>query len=159
MDEEKRRKAREATKRWRERNPEKAKASDQKSNKKAYWKNVEKNRARTRAWQEANPERRKENHLNWRTANRSYVNEKQRASYLLRTYGITIEERDAMLENQNGCAVCHVQEPGNKYGWVVDHCHNSNKVRGILCHHCNLALGNVKDDPKTLRALADYLER
>ena len=39
-----------------------------------------------------------------------------------------------------------------------DHDHKTGVFRGWICHRCNLALGNTLDDPKVLRALADYLE-
>jgi len=42
---------------------------------------------------------------------------------------------------------------------AIDHCHDSGRVRGILCKDCNLVLGWMKDTPARLRALADYLER
>lgn len=65
-----------------------------------------------------------------------------------------------MLLDQNGCcAACKTDQPGNRYGWVIDHCHATGKVRGLLCHGCNLALGNVKDNPETLRCLITYLGR
>jgi hypothetical protein len=41
----------------------------------------------------------------------------------------------------------------------VDHDHKTGKVRGILCHKCNIALGLIGDDPARARALANYLER
>lgn len=41
----------------------------------------------------------------------------------------------------------------------VDHDHNTGKVRGFLCDRCNVVLGRVKDDPKLLRQLAEYLEK
>ncbi|MGZ5095547.1 MAG: endonuclease domain-containing protein [Burkholderiales bacterium] len=72
-------------------------------------------------------------------------------------YGITTKDRDALLLKQRGrCAGCHRQR-----GWakVIDHCHKTKKVRGILCHHCNLVLGHVRDNPNTLRRLACYLEK
>ena len=40
-----------------------------------------------------------------------------------------------------------------------DHDHMTNQLRGKLCNHCNLGLGNFKDNPKLLRIAADYLER
>jgi len=56
---------------------------------------------------------------------------------------------------------CEVCGQKNKTGkrLVFDHCHASGVFRGWLCHRCNVALGNVEDDPARLRALADYLER
>jgi hypothetical protein len=58
-----------------------------------------------------------------------------------------------MIEAQGGtCAVC----PGPPQH--VDHDHETGEVRGILCFNCNQALGNVRDDPKTLRGLARYLD-
>jgi len=56
------------------------------------------------------------------------------------------------------CAICLGSSP-NKGGqdWVVDHCHTSLKVRGILCHHCNILLGGAKDNPTTLSAAITYL--
>lgn len=41
----------------------------------------------------------------------------------------------------------------------VDHDHNTGMVRGFLCDRCNVVLGRVKDDPKLLRQLAEYLEK
>ena len=52
------------------------------------------------------------------------------------------------------CAICTSTEQ-----LVGDHCHDSGKPRGILCRNCNLALGNMADDPERLRAAAAYLER
>ena len=40
----------------------------------------------------------------------------------------------------------------------VDHDHETGKIRGLLCHACNIVLGLVKDDPDRLRLLANYLE-
>jgi hypothetical protein len=40
----------------------------------------------------------------------------------------------------------------------VDHCHTSGKVRGLLCHNCNLALGLLKDKIEVLANLIVYLE-
>lgn len=84
-----------------------------------------------------------------------------------RNYGITLEEQTALLEAQgNRCAVCKASDHGAT-GWHTDHDHAccpsgsqgcGECVRGILCRACNLALGMVKDNPETLRALALYLE-
>jgi hypothetical protein len=53
---------------------------------------------------------------------------------------------------------CGRYSPGTR-GWHLDHDHVTNKVRGILCHNCNLGLGNSQDNPDLLRSWAAYVER
>jgi hypothetical protein len=57
------------------------------------------------------------------------------------------------------CGICMTLETGTKKNWHLDHDHATGKGRGILCHHCNLMLGNAKDDISRLRAGIFYLER
>jgi predicted nucleic acid-binding Zn ribbon protein len=75
-------------------------------------------------------------------------------------YGITAEQFAAMLEEQNNlCAICRSPEwPGKGSRPHVDHDHATGKVRGLLCGKCNVALGNMHDDPVRLRAAAAYVE-
>jgi predicted nucleic acid-binding Zn ribbon protein len=75
-------------------------------------------------------------------------------------YGLTPEQYEAMLAEQEGrCAICRTDDAGGKGGWHVDHDHATGSVRALLCHHCNLGLGNFRDDPVQLRSAADYLDR
>lgn len=77
---------------------------------------------------------------------------------LRRVYGITTADYEALLAGQGGrCAICGTTEPKGKGRFHVDHCHESNVVRGLLCHHCNLGLGNFKDDTERLRGAISYL--
>jgi Recombination endonuclease VII len=55
--------------------------------------------------------------------------------------------------------VCEICGTVGKKGVVWDHDHSTGLFRGWLCQFCNLALGNVRDRPNVLRALADYLEK
>jgi hypothetical protein len=75
-------------------------------------------------------------------------------------YGITEEEYDRMLVAQDyKCAICgapHSEEGRGKL--VVDHCHNSERVRGLLCQSCNNMLGFAKDNSESLRKAATYVE-
>lgn len=78
-----------------------------------------------------------------------------KSEHLRRTYGLTEDEYDALLASQDSrCAVCRRESDR----LVVDHCHDSGRVRGILCGQCNLALGLVRDDPEVLAGLIAYLE-
>lgn len=82
-------------------------------------------------------------------------------NHLLRTqYGLTPEQFDSMLAAQGGiCPGCKTATPGGQFNqWHVDHDHETGAVRGLLCRKCNLLLGYAKDNPDTLRRLAEYLE-
>jgi hypothetical protein len=72
-------------------------------------------------------------------------------------YGITPEDYNFMLEGQNNvCAICDKPEVQNKR-MAVDHCHETGKVRGLLCSMCNTAIGKLNDDPNLLDKAAKYL--
>jgi hypothetical protein len=75
----------------------------------------------------------------------------------LRRYGISLAEYDALLARQGGvCAICRRrQSPRAKL--CVDHCHLTGRMRGLLCRRCNLALGHLGDDQRTLIAALAYL--
>lgn len=73
-------------------------------------------------------------------------------------YGLRPGEYDARLTDQNGtCAICH-EPPVDGRQLEVDHCHDTNQVRGLLCGPCNRMLGAARDRVKTLLAAVDYLE-
>jgi N12 class adenine-specific DNA methylase len=81
--------------------------------------------------------------------------EKERERRLKRKYGITIEGRKALEQKQNSqCAICNVHSDK----LVVDHCHETGSVRGLLCSDCNLAIGLMKDNIGSLLSAATYLE-
>ncbi|MER6092653.1 endonuclease VII domain-containing protein [Streptomyces bluensis] len=79
---------------------------------------------------------------------------KGRSDHLKRQYGITETERDEMITSQMGlCAICL-----NAPAVHVDHCHETGRVRGVLCFNCNSGLGLLRDDPDAANRAADYLE-
>ena len=84
---------------------------------------------------------------------------KAKNSYLLRNYSISYEEYLCLLEGQDHkCAICGAEESDRKNReLVVDHCHASGKVRGMLCQKCNLMLGNANDLISTLEQAVIYL--
>ena len=85
--------------------------------------------------------------------------DKHRA-YLYKTkYGLSIEDYDQLVEAQGGrCKICGTDTPnGHHKRFVVDHNHDTNEVRGLLCSTCNTGLGNFSDNPETLLKAAQYL--
>lgn len=143
-----------------------------------YLANRERIRAQQREAYAASPEiRAKRNNLNklWRASNpekameidRRHKNSKHSkdlawARMLLIKYKITVSEYEAMFEKQGGvCAICKGPPRGSgaKSGrLVVDHCHTTNRFRGLLCGPCNSGIGHLQDSPSLLRSATQYLE-
>lgn len=69
----------------------------------------------------------------------------RRDSHLVRTYGITLDEYEARVQGQGGMCACCGRGLGIKP--VVDHDHETGKVRGIVCYGCNTGLGKIGDNP------------
>lgn len=89
----------------------------------------------------------------------------QRGQQLRHKYGITADKYDGMLAEQGGrCAVCGQTDPSGN-ALAVDHDHAccpgvkscGKCVRGLLCRHCNTALGLLRDDPKVVASAFNYL--
>lgn len=76
-------------------------------------------------------------------------------------YGLSVEEVDAMLASQGykcanvGCDQTPETQP--KGVLRIDHCHTTGKVRGLLCHQCNAALGLLKDSHDRITGLLAYI--
>jgi hypothetical protein len=105
----------------------------------------------------------------WRARNPDYAKQNYRKNSarvanntLKRKFGITLEEYDRRLEEQNfGCAICGQPETSTYKGTVrrlaVDHDHETGEIRGLLCGSCNSGIGLLKEDPEILLAAVDYL--
>ena len=139
------------TQKWYRRHPEKAKEVAQLAAKKA-WANKtpterqKKNQEERERWAEMPLERKKNNRL-------------------LSRYGLTYEEFIARLEAQDSlCLLCDreiytdLTSKSTHDKACVDHCHETGKVRGILCNHCNRALGLVHDNVYVLEKMVKYLK-
>lgn len=82
--------------------------------------------------------------------------DKKRDARLRHTYGISLDEYEAMWRRQCGlCAVC--ERPESEKRLAVDHDHVTGEVRGLLCQHCN-HLGKFRDAPTLLTTAATYLK-
>lgn len=98
----------------------------------------------SKKWKKDNPDKRKEIH---------------KRGELKRLYGITLETFNEMSESQNHkCSICGERNPdGTRL--CVDHDHSTGAVRELLCKNCNVALGNLRDNPLLCIKAAEYLTR
>jgi hypothetical protein len=70
-------------------------------------------------------------------------------------YGISPGEYRKLLNVQGGaCAIC---QRTDQKRLAVDHCHETGKIRALLCQRCNLVLGQVEDDPVLLEKMGQFL--
>ncbi len=68
-------------------------------------------------------------------------------------YGITLEEYNKCMSKSKVCEIC-----GTDKRLCYDHNHNTGEFRGVLCHWCNSALGDFKDNKKILLNAIKFLE-
>lgn len=124
----------------RTRNPERVKEQERLLRKKVYLSRpgffLEKNRA----WRAKNPE-------------------KVKAHNLKKNYGLALENYRTMLREQNfGCAICGTKKNSNGKSLYVDHCHDTGKVRGLLCRKCNTGIGLLGDNFNKIEKTLKYLK-
>ena len=99
---------------------------------------------RRKAWRKANPEKEKK---------------QKRRDHLKANYGLTEEVYEALwLSQDKKCAICGSDDPRAKKGWQIDHCHSTDRIRGILCASCNLMLACARDNLDTLNKGIEYLK-
>ena len=112
---------------------------------------------RIAAWRAANPEEARAIGRRYWHRHRERLNHERR----LARYGLTAENYEALWEQQEGrCGICArelVRGLGQR-GTHVDHCHSTDRVRGLLCFECNTGLGKLGDDPARLRAALVWLD-
>lgn len=90
-----------------------------------------------------------------------YARREQGRTKQLQLYGLTVADYDAILDTQDGkCAICGSTDPKGKRGnFSVDHCHESGRVRGLLCTPCNAGIGQLGDSIDRLAVAIEYLRR
>lgn len=119
--------------------------------------NRQTSRYRQASWVRDHPDEARERWRKGYRRNAERIRREKLAQHYRRKYGLTIEQRDQMLERQGGlCAICRRKPVG---GGVlhVDHCHATGVVRALLCTKCNTLIGLADENPDTLRAAIDYL--
>ncbi len=100
-------------------------------------------------------------HREYRLRHPDKANGALRKARLKRDYGMTLEQfQEILLAQGGGCAICGTKKPkGFGEQFHVDHCHESGRVRGLLCSNCNRGLGLFGDETARLRLAIQYLER
>lgn len=112
---------------------------------------------RQRAWRQRNPEKAKalskSSSAKWKAAHPEHRKRYSQGAPVDPDITVGAIDRLAVLQGLR-CAICRRETK-----LVVDHCHGTGRVRGLLCSKCNLGLGLFLDDVASIRAAADYLER
>lgn len=119
---------------------------------KLYAKDRPKELQKRKAWYKKNQERVRKDAINYYSLNKEEI--KFRRIFL--AYGLTKEDYMSKLVSQKHvCAVCEL--PNSIKSLAVDHCHNTSKVRGLLCDKCNTALGLLDEDIERTQRLIEYI--
>lgn len=105
------------------------------------------------------PEARKKYKRQHYQENKTKVLARAMKQQYLKRYGVTPEDWDRMYLEQDGCCkICDAHQSVLSKRLSVDHCHETGKIRGLLCMRCNAGLGNFRDDPELLVAAINYLK-
>lgn len=122
--------------------------------------NSDQRRQYHKQWREANPEKYAKAH---RTAAKKWQkkNPDRRRNYQLKSrFGISLDDYNTLLVQQgNSCAICKVEKCSTGRSFSVDHCHETDIVRGLLCKNCNLLIGLGKNSVEVLTSAAAYLDK
>lgn len=142
-----------------------------------YWKggvrkkqivNKESHRKSCEKYNKLHPEKRKESYTNYAIRNKELISKnrnmpenktRKRNGEIIKAYGITFNEFNQMVANQNNkCAICNL-EFNNKKQTHIDHNHKTGIVRQILCHKCNVGIGLFGENIDLMKLAINYLER
>ncbi len=95
----------------------------------------------------------------WTRTHKGRYKEKRKNYFLIKNYGISAEQYNEIFAKQNGrCKICNRHQSEFKRSLAVDHDHNTNKVRGLLCHHCNSAIGHFFENPQIMERAIIYVK-
>ena len=119
-----------------------------------YQRNKEASKERSRIYRLENKDKIKEYRLKNSERNKKYcINHA-----LTRRYGITLKQYNDLLSKQNHtCGICGTNSSDFSRRLAVDHCHTTDRVRGLLCSNCNTLLGLSKENPTVLLNAIAYI--
>jgi hypothetical protein len=113
-----------------------------------------------RQWRKKNRDKVREQDRQYYAANKETQRGRKRQEYhknhkRYKRYEMTLEQFNEMIQDQNyKCLICKKDITNNCH---IDHCHQTKKIRGLLCQLCNRGLGYFKDNPVSLLAAHNYL--
>lgn len=88
------------------------------------------------------------------------VNLKKKDKFLQTKFGITLNKYlSILLLQDNCCKICGLNMDNYSKYFDVDHNHENNQVRGLLCNRCNMGIGLLRDDFNLVKNAIDYLEK
>lgn len=95
-------------------------------------------------------------HSNGNTHYDSRCNPCRKLALIARRVGLEVRQAKELIDAAGGqCAICKRR----RVRLCIDHCHETGKIRGVLCHRCNSGIGSFRDDPGLLSAAASYLTK
>jgi hypothetical protein len=140
----------------------------QEADKRWYDRNQKRKCDMLKEWRKENPDKALEQKIKYRskkpwrriTASKLAANpDFHRENYYKQEYGITLAQFKEILAEQNGkCYICEKDVTTKKTEAHLDHCHNTGKIRAILCRACNTGIGMLGDNAILLRKAAEYLD-
>lgn len=159
----------EKDRRWKEANREKHNASSGRARKiarKLYREGLVTEESKANKWAKQD---RRDDPQKYKKYQENYVRKhgikKVRRYEVLRIHGLSSDQHNKMIISQNNkCAICFKEETrlgrsGDITPLCVDHCHKTQKIRGLLCHCCNTAIGKLKDNISLLESAIEYLKK
>jgi hypothetical protein len=102
----------------------------------------------------------------WRERNKERLAPLNKEAAFMRrfsTHNLTLDQYHAIAERQDFvCAICGEQPDcqaanTSNDGFVIDHCHSTGKVRGLVCSNCNVGIGMLKDSAVVAASASRYL--
>ena len=121
----------------------------------------EKNRLASQRYREKNKNNSEYKEKNRLSCKRYHEKNKNNPEYIASRYDSHKKSRYKLTDEQLAAlkAVEICQNPGcNNPATCIDHCHDSEQVRGRLCNGCNTSLGMLSEDPARITGLVDYLK-
>ena len=121
-----------------------------------YQQNKERVKKINKAWAQANKDKVQATNKRWAEKHPEQAERAQRDWQLRKSFWTLAQYTEVYMQQKGLCAIC--LQPSKKR-LSADHDHETNAPRELLCNHCNLLLGKMKDDPKLLESAAAYLRK